>query len=71
MCGICGFNWDDRVLVKSMADSINHRGPDQEGYFTDQNMSLGHKRLSIIDLSENGRQPMYNEDGTICLIFNG
>ena len=71
MCGICGFNWDDRVLVKSMSDSINHRGPDQEGYFTDQNISLGHKRLSIIDLSENGRQPMYNEDGTICLIFNG
>ena len=51
MCGICGFNWDDRVLVKSMSDSINHRGPDQEGYFTDQNISLGHKRLSIIDLS--------------------
>lgn len=71
MCGICGFNWDDKTLIKCMADSINHRGPNQEGYFTDNNISFGHKRLSIIDLSEKGRQPMFNEDNTICLIFNG
>tara|TARA_Y100000310_G_scaffold344861_1_gene460082 strand:- start:3852 stop:5777 length:1926 start_codon:yes stop_codon:yes gene_type:complete len=71
MCGIVGFNWDDKILIKNMADSINHRGPDQDGYFTDDSISLGHKRLSIIDLSENGRQPIYNEDNTMCLIFNG
>ncbi len=71
MCGICGFNWEDKELVKNMADSISHRGPDQEGYYTDKDISLGHKRLSIIDLSEKGRQPMFNEDNTICIVFNG
>ena len=75
MCGICGFNWNDHDLIKSMADSIHHRGPDQEDYYTntfeDNGISLGHKRLSIIDLSENGRQPMTNEDGSIFLVFNG
>jgi len=71
MCGICGFNWEDKNLIKEMASAISHRGPDQEGYYVDNNISLGHKRLSIIDLSENGKQPMFNEDGTICVIFNG
>lgn len=71
MCGICGFNWDDKKLIRNMAFVISHRGPDQEGYFTDKSISLGHKRLSIIDLSEKGRQPMFNEDGSICLVFNG
>lgn len=71
MCGICGFNWEDPKLVRDMASVIAHRGPDQDGYFVDKNISLGHKRLSIIDLSEKGRQPMYNEDKSICVIFNG
>ena len=71
MCGICGFNWDDKNLIKDMAYSIRSRGPDQEGYFTDKDVSIGHKRLSIIDLSEKGRQPMFNEDGTICITFSG
>ena len=71
MCGICGFNWNDEQLLRSMADQIVHRGPDQEGIFCSDSMSLGHRRLSIIDLSENGRQPMFNEDKTICLVFNG
>lgn len=71
MCGICGFNWEDKNLIRDMAYSIRHRGPNQEGYFTDKNVSMGHKRLSIIDLSEKGKQPMYNEDGTICVTFSG
>ena len=54
-----------------MADRIVHRGPDQEGFFCTDGMSLGFRRLSIIDLSENGSQPMFNEDNTVCLVFNG
>ncbi len=46
-------------------------GPDQEGVFCSHQVSLAHRRLSIIDLSENGRQPMFNEDGTVVLVFNG
>ena len=53
MCGICGFNWEDKDLIKDMAYAIRSRGPDQEGYFSDKSVSLGHKRLSIIDLKEN------------------
>jgi asparagine synthase (glutamine-hydrolysing) len=71
MCGICGFNWEDKKLIKEMAHAMSYRGPDQEGYYTDKNISLAHKRLSIIDLSENGKQPMVNEDGSIVIIFNG
>ena len=71
MCGICGFNWADKVLIKKMAEVISHRGPDDEGFFVDNHMSLGHKRLSIIDLSKKGKQPIFNEDKDICVIFNG
>jgi asparagine synthase (glutamine-hydrolysing) len=71
MCGICGFNWHDDALVQAMADSFAHRGPNQKGSFCCDDMSLGFRRLSIIDLSENGRQPMFNEDSTVCLVFNG
>ena len=71
MCGICGFNWADEKLVKDMAYVIKHRGPDQDGYFVDNSISLAHKRLSIIDLSEKGRQPMSNEEGNIWITFNG
>ncbi len=71
MCGICGFNWNDEALAREMAGRITHRGPDQEGVFTDRNMTLAFRRLSIIDLSENGAQPMANEDGSIHLVFNG
>jgi asparagine synthase (glutamine-hydrolysing) len=69
MCGITGFNWKDEGLVKKMTDAIAHRGPDAEGFYTDQLVSLGHRRLSIIDLSENGRQPMIYKD--FIIIFNG
>ena len=71
MCGICGFNWRDPERVKKMAAVMAHRGPDQDGFFYEDGVSLGHRRLSIIDLSENGRQPIGNEDGQIQLVFNG
>ncbi len=71
MCGIVGFSWRDEKLVKRMADTIRHRGPDQEGLYCDEGVSLGHRRLSIIDLSDHGRQPMANEDGSLRLVFNG
>jgi asparagine synthase (glutamine-hydrolysing) len=71
MCGICGFNWQDEELIRRMNDQLVHRGPDQDGVFCADQVSLGHRRLSIIDLSEQGRQPMFNEDKSICLVFNG
>ena len=73
MCGICGFTGEllnrDRVL-KDMADKIIHRGPDSCGYFSNQEISMGFRRLSIIDL-EAGDQPIFNEDKTLVLTFNG
>jgi len=72
MCGICGiYGLDDRGLIQRMLSVLKHRGPDGEGIYTDHNISLGHTRLSIIDLSENGRQPMSNEEGDIWLSVNG
>jgi asparagine synthase (glutamine-hydrolysing) len=76
MCGICGkLNFDREAtvspaLIKRMADTISHRGPDDEGYFTSGPVGLGFRRLSIIDLS-GGHQPLSNEDGTVHIIFNG
>ena len=71
MCGICGFNWKDEGLARRMAQTIVHRGPDQEGVYACEEWTLAHRRLSIIDLSEKGRQPMANEDGTVQVVFNG
>lgn len=71
MCGINGFNWEDKELLLRMNKAISHRGPDQHGIFLDQGISLGHQRLSIIDLSEAGKQPMCNEDQTIWITFGG
>ena len=71
MCGIAGFSWKDEELVTRMADTIAHRGPDQHGVYTDEAVSLAHRRLSIIDLSEHGRQPMSNEDGSVWVTYNG
>ena len=53
-----------------MSDRIKHRGPDGDGYFIDGDVALGHRRLSIIDLST-GDQPMFNEDGSVVTVFNG
>lgn len=71
MCGITGFNFEDPGLLKKMMDSLKHRGPDDSGFYTDKGISLGHRRLSIIDLSRRARQPLSNEDGSIQLICNG
>ncbi|MEM4240132.1 MAG: asparagine synthase (glutamine-hydrolyzing) [Candidatus Woesearchaeota archaeon] len=71
MCGITGFTWEDKKLIKQMTAIMVHRGPDQHGFYTDSKVSLGHRRLSIIDLSERARQPMENEDGSIIVIYNG
>jgi len=71
MCGIAGFNWDDKRLAVKMVSVINHRGPDSSGFYNDRNASLGHARLSIIDLSDKGKQPMSNEDGSIWISYNG
>ncbi len=73
MCGICGFTGEitnrDEIL-KQMTDVITHRGPDSMGYYTDESISMGFRRLSIIDLNA-GDQPIYNEDRTLVLTFNG
>ena len=72
MCGICGFyGRKDRPLLEAMAGVLIHRGPDDSGFYEDELVSLGHRRLSIIDLSPQGRQPMANEDNTVWLVFNG
>jgi len=71
MCGICGFNWKDAELIKKMTDLISHRGPDREGFFLGDNVSLGSRRLKIIDLSAQADQPIYNEDKSICVVYNG
>ena len=71
MCGIIGFNWQDEILIRKMNNIIRHRGPDGEGFYVDKKISLGHRRLSIIDVSDKGKQPMCNEDETIWIVFNG
>ncbi|MEE9323676.1 MAG: asparagine synthase (glutamine-hydrolyzing) [Candidatus Aenigmarchaeota archaeon] len=71
MCGISGFaGFEDKKLLKRMCDVISHRGPDDHGYFFDKKISLGNRRLSIIDV-KGGRQPIHNEDESVCIVFNG
>jgi len=71
MCGITGIiGLEDKKILKKMTDAISHRGLDDEGYFVDQGVSLGHRRLSIIDLSK-GKQPIFNEDKSVVIVFNG
>ena len=71
MCGIVGYNFQDKELLKKMMHSLSHRGPDQHGGIVTKDFSLGHQRLSIIDLSDKGRQPMCNEEGDKWVVFNG
>jgi len=61
----------DEALVLQMRDTMHHRGPDDAGLYIDGSVALAHRRLSIIDLSESGHQPMTNEDGNIWIVFNG
>ena len=76
MCGIAGvFNRGGGVVEQSwltaMAAALCHRGPDADGFWIDAGLGLAHRRLSVIDVSEAGRQPISNEDGTIQVCFNG
>ena len=76
MCGIAGLFHTDgvpvsSVILKKMTDAIGHRGPDGEGHFVDGGLGLGHRRLSIIDLSSAGHQPMASEDGRYVIAYNG
>ena len=72
MCGIVGLvtKKEKENTIRLMNDRIKHRGPDGDGYFIDGDVALGHRRLSIIDLST-GDQPMFNEDGSVVTVFNG
>ena len=73
MCGIVGFadhSKDKKKIIKEMADLIRHRGPDSDGFYVNDNVALGFRRLSIIDL-EGGNQPIFNEDKTKLVFMNG
>ena len=76
MCGICGIFEPGReqaiqlCVLKKMADTISHRGPDDEGFYSSGEVGLAHRRLAIIDLS-GGHQPLANEDDTVWIVFNG
>src|SRR5688572_25238359 len=76
MCGIVGvLRFDGKAVdeeqLRSMRDTMFHRGPDDGGLYVNGPVGLGHRRLSIVDLSDAGHQPMTNEDGTVWLVFNG
>src|SRR5450631_1779393 len=76
MCGIAGIvsfrgRGTDPSLIHKMTDGLSHRGPDADGFFVDSEVSLGHRRLSIIDLSAAANQTFYDNTGRYVLIFNG
>jgi len=76
VCGIAGFaglngnKLEDASVLRAMCDAIAHRGPNSDGYYIDNDVSMGMRRLSIIDVA-GGRQPISNEDGTVTVVFNG
>src|SRR5207249_6281419 len=76
MCGIVGIVHSDSArpvppaVIRRMCEAIRHRGPDDEGAYVDRNVGLGMRRLSIIDLA-GGRQPIFNEDRSKVIVFNG
>src|ERR1022692_4836301 len=75
MCGIAGYYSINQKFsspdLKKMTDCLKHRGPDADGFFSDDIVGLGHRRLSIIDLSNAANQPMKSHNGRYILIFNG
>ena len=74
MCGIVGFTnhiSNAEEVIDVMMDRIRHRGPDADGKYIDADIALGHRRLSIIDVSSSGDQPIFNEDGSLVIVFNG
>lgn len=72
MCGICGYidKNINKKYIYLMNNMLNHRGPDEEGYYFSNNAALGHKRLNIIDLNT-GNQPIFNENKSLAIVFNG
>src|SRR5262245_62151623 len=76
MCGIVGIfdlasrSAIDRALLRRMTDAIAHRGPDGEGFYFGPGCGFGHRRLAIIDIAH-GQQPLFNEDGSVVVVFNG
>ena len=80
MCGICGcINFKDQFkedsivhsTVKTMNDALSHRGPDNSGFYSDKNISFGHRRLSIVDLTDDSNQPMTDDLDNVVIVFNG
>lgn len=71
MCGISGFNGTDENLIRDMNRVLKHRGPDDDGIYVDKAVSLGHVRLSIIDLSEKGHQPLSDSNKKYYIVYNG
>ncbi|MBT6439719.1 MAG: asparagine synthetase B, partial [Flavobacteriales bacterium] len=75
MCGIAGYIGSGSVKIDEMIESIGHRGPDSRGRVSEQVngrlVELGHTRLSILDLSSLGNQPMLSEDSNVVIVFNG
>jgi asparagine synthase (glutamine-hydrolysing) len=75
MCGISGYYSPDKLFaeadLRAMTDAIAHRGPDAFGYYSDELTGLGHRRLSIIDLSTSANQPMHSSDGRYVMVYNG
>jgi len=71
MCGICGITWTDKDLIKLMGNACKHRGPEQEGFYLDENVSLCCERLRVMDLRDIGGQPIHNEDETVWAVQNG
>ncbi len=75
MCGIAGYFQQDSLFtagdLRQMTDVQTHRGPDAGGYFNDEFCGLGHRRLSILDLSESANQPFWSADGSACIVYNG
>lgn len=70
MCGFVGYihgstAWNHQTVIEGMMNRIVHRGPDSGGMYSDDKVTLGFRRLSIIDLSDNGKQPMYSADGNL------
>lgn len=74
MCGICGIvstRVDAEASIRAMSDRLRHRGPDAEGFARLQHAQLGHRRLSIIDLSPTGAQPLWDSTRSVCVVYNG
>ena len=73
MCGITGIinkGHENGEIIRAMTDAIYHRGPDDEGYYVDEQIAMGMRRLSIIDI-EGGKQPIFSQDENFVIVFNG